>query len=112
MLSIVSVLPVFGPSPQNKRISGATVSPTGLNLTKNYLVNFFIRLREPTCLAVVISLLARLHNVLKDEPNLEINCQYIGVWPAVVSKCVLCFYHFLNLIDLVNNSLNESFSDL
>ncbi|KAK6639269.1 hypothetical protein RUM43_007541 [Polyplax serrata] len=80
------VLPVFGPSPQNKRISGATVSPTGLNLTKNYLVNFFIRLREPTCLAVVISLLARLHNVLKDEPNLEINCQYIGVWPAVVSN--------------------------
>lgn len=83
---IFLVLPVFGPNAQSKRTAGSTASPTATNLTKNCLVHFLIRLREPTCLAVVISLLARLHNVLKDEPNLEIICQYISLWPAVVSK--------------------------
>ncbi|KAL0269326.1 UNVERIFIED_CONTAM: hypothetical protein PYX00_007105 [Menopon gallinae] len=81
------ILPVFGPAPPTKRsASGATVSPTGSNLTKNCLVNFLLKLRESNCLTVVISLLARLHNVLKDEPSLEISCQYIGLWPAVVSN--------------------------
>lgn len=81
------ILPIFGPNTQNKRSNtGSTASPTSSNLTKNCLVNFLIRLRESTCLAVVISLLARLHNVLKDEPNLEITCQYMLLWPAVVSN--------------------------
>lgn len=44
------------------------------------------RLREPTTISVAVSILARLYNVLKDEPALELNVEYAALWPAVVSK--------------------------
>lgn len=41
-------------------------------------------------LTVVISLLARLRNVLRDESSLELHTQYLALWPAGVPKYV---YH-------------------
>ena len=88
-----TVLPVFGPSPQQKRTSTGTTtlihrdSPnSGSTHTRSTLSHFLSRLRDSTALAVVISLLARLHNVLRDEPSLELSVDYAGLWPAVVSK--------------------------
>lgn len=45
-------------------------------------------------LTVVISLLARLRNVLRDESSLELHTQYLSLWPAGVPKCV---YHITYL---------------
>lgn len=41
-------------------------------------------------LTVVISLLARLRNVLRDESSLELHTQYLSLWPAGVPKYVYC----------------------
>lgn len=87
------VLPIFGPSPQQKRTASGTTtlihrdSPNNSSThTRSTLTLFLARLRDSTALAVVISLLARLHNVLRDEPSLELSVDYAGLWPAVVSN--------------------------
>lgn len=46
----------------------------------------FAKLRDSTVLTVVISMLARLHNILKDESGLEVQADYVILWPAVISK--------------------------
>ncbi|KAF4526173.1 hypothetical protein B566_EDAN008210 [Ephemera danica] len=87
------MLPVFGSSQMKRTSTGAAAtsshrdSPgTGSVQGRAQLQTFLSRLREPTAIAVAVSLLARLYNVLKDEPNLELNVEYVALWPAVVSN--------------------------
>lgn len=107
------VLPIFGPAPpagsqsvitgglqqqsgslQAKRTSsGATTlvqrgdSPiTGRTIGRSQLSSFLSGVRDATALSVCISMMARLYNVLRDEPNLELTVQNITLWPAVVSN--------------------------
>uniref|UniRef100_A0A1B6FX52 INTS8 TPR repeats domain-containing protein n=1 Tax=Cuerna arida TaxID=1464854 RepID=A0A1B6FX52_9HEMI len=44
------------------------------------------QLRDWTVLSAAISLLARLHNVLRDETTLELVCEHTALWPSVVSS--------------------------
>lgn len=83
------MLPVFGTPPsQMKRSGGQGVihhdSPTNSN--KLVLMSVFTRLRDSTALTIVISMLTRLYNVLRDESTLELQVDFIMLWPAVVSK--------------------------
>ncbi|XP_063237088.1 integrator complex subunit 8 isoform X2 [Bacillus rossius redtenbacheri] len=88
------VLPVFGSGGQQKRSSSGAVSlvqrdsPTGFGSAQSRasLLQFLDRLRDAAVLAVVVSLLARLHNVLRDEPALELCVEHVALWPAVVSN--------------------------
>jgi len=43
-------------------------------------------------LTVVISLLARLRNILRDESSLELHAQYLSLWPAGIPKYVYLQY--------------------
>nr|XP_022899838.1 integrator complex subunit 8 [Onthophagus taurus] len=86
-------LPAFissSSSSQTKRsASGSSVvvhRDSPINNTKNIILSFFTRLRDGTALRVVISLLAKLHNILRDEAPLELNTEYINFWPSVVSN--------------------------
>lgn len=87
------VLPAFGPSPQQykRNTSGHTLhhrdSPTAQQShLRASLAQFLSKLRDTTVLGIMISLLARLHNVLKDEPSQELMVDNTALWPAVVSK--------------------------
>jgi integrator complex subunit 8 len=77
------VLPMFSAQSQ-KRQTAMRDSPT--LLVASNLNPFLKKLRDPTIVAIVLSLLAKLHNVLKDESNLDINCEYLYLWPATISK--------------------------
>ncbi|KAI4457281.1 hypothetical protein MML48_8g00010309 [Holotrichia oblita] len=57
-----------------------------VNNTKMTILSFFSRLRDGNALRVVISLLTKLYNVLKDEASLELNVEYGNLWPAVVTN--------------------------
>lgn len=86
---IFVVLPVFGTPPsQLKRTSGPAImhhdSPTNSN--KLVLMSVLSRLRDSTALTIIISMLTRLYNVLRDESTLELQVDFIMLWPAVVSK--------------------------
>lgn len=50
------------------------------------LLSLFHKLRDSTALIVIISLLAKLYNILKDEASLELYIEYMTLWPAVISK--------------------------
>lgn len=50
------------------------------------LSKFCQLIREPQSLSVMLSLLVRLHNVVQDEANLEINSELSTLWPAVLSN--------------------------
>lgn len=82
---LLAVVPVFGPTSLQKRnipsnhqdnppISHATVT------------RFLSYLCDHTALSCAISLLVRLHNVLRDEVNLELVAEHTTLWPGVVSK--------------------------
>lgn len=50
------------------------------------LQSFLAKLRDPLVISIVLSLLAKLHNILKDETNLDLNAEYMFLWPANVNK--------------------------
>lgn len=66
-----------------------------VNNDKAIILSHFTRLRDSTVLSVVISLLTKLYNILRDEDSVELNTDNLMFWPAVVSKCVFFIYiHF------------------
>ncbi|XP_076174566.1 integrator complex subunit 8 isoform X1 [Ptiloglossa arizonensis] len=83
------VLVAFGPSrdqPQKRSNSGSSGTSSG-SASRDVIASIgstLSRLREPMVLTVVISLLARLRNVLRDESSLELHTQYLSLWPAGV----------------------------
>ena len=85
------VLSVFGSSATKRTSSGQAVSMRdsprlAAVQSRAQFQQVLSRLREPTSISVAVSILARLYNVLKDEPALELNVEYAALWPAVVSK--------------------------
>ncbi|KAL0124939.1 hypothetical protein PUN28_006658 [Cardiocondyla obscurior] len=81
------ILTAFGPTrdqSQKRNSSGSNSSSSTLKDIAANIALTLTRLREPTVLTVVISLLARLRNVLRDESSLELHTQYLSLWPAGV----------------------------
>lgn len=80
------LLPIFQNTPQSKRpgMWDSRDSPS-LPLTTN-LQAFLKKLRDPLIVSIVLSLLCRLHNILKDEPNSDINAEYMTLWPNSISN--------------------------
>ncbi|XP_044731508.1 integrator complex subunit 8 [Chrysoperla carnea] len=84
------VLPVFGPSSQNQQQKRGNPnshhrdSPNAKN--KLNLLGFIGSLRNEHALSLMIALLARLYNILKDESSLELVVEHLSLWPAVVSN--------------------------
>jgi integrator complex subunit 8 len=47
---------------------------------------FLATLREPLAVGVMMSLLARLYNLLIDDSTLELVVEYTTLWPATISN--------------------------
>ncbi|KAL2741275.1 integrator complex subunit 8 isoform X1 [Vespula maculifrons] len=83
------ILTAFGAprdQPQKRSSSGnsSTTAGSASRDASASIIGTLNRLREPMVLTVVISLLARLRNVLRDESSLELHTQYLTLWPAGV----------------------------
>uniref|UniRef100_A0A1B0GNW5 INTS8 TPR repeats domain-containing protein n=1 Tax=Phlebotomus papatasi TaxID=29031 RepID=A0A1B0GNW5_PHLPP len=76
------VLPMFSATPGNKR-NMSRDSPT---LAVNNFSSFFNKLREPFIVSIIMSLLARILNIIKDDTNVEISCDYMFLWPTSIAK--------------------------
>ncbi|XP_026482368.1 integrator complex subunit 8-like [Ctenocephalides felis] len=101
------MLPLFG-TVSNKRSNTGNMmhrdSPISAN--KENLLNFLSRLRDATVFSVVISLLTKLHNLLKDEPNMELNVEYLSLWPGMVSNSNS--YNSRTVSETLRSVLNEA----
>lgn len=84
-------MPIFTiPPQQSKRGNSNTAvfhdAHAHITNLKSSIMGIFTKLRDSTALTIVISMLTRLYNVLKDETSLELQVDYVILWPAVVSK--------------------------
>lgn len=70
------------------------------------LAKFCQCLREPQSLCVMLSLFVRLHNVVQDEANLEINSDLVSLWPAVLSNATT--YHLEAVGEILSSLLEQS----
>lgn len=84
------ILMGLGPSrdqPQKRTSSGNTGGAGNGSSAKDIFANISStvnRLREPTALNAIISLVTKIHNVLRDESSLELYTQYLALWPASI----------------------------
>lgn len=84
-------------------------SPSLLSSINHYLILQFIsQLRDVSVLTCCIALLARLHNVLRDEVNLELIVEQTALWPGVVSNANSYNTQLVSetLLQLVNQALH------
>lgn len=65
-------------------------------------------LHEPQSLNVMLSLFVRLHNVVQDESNLEINSDLSTLWPAVLSNANT--YHLAAVGEILSQLLERALS--
>ena len=72
------------------------------------LSKFCQLLREPQSLSVMLSLFVRLHNVVQDEANLEINADLSSLWPAVLSNANS--YHLAAVGEILSQLLERAIS--
>lgn len=81
------ILVAFGPNRDQPQKRSSNSGSSGSGVSRDIAASIAVtltRLREPMVLTVVISLLARLRNVLRDESSLELHTQYLSLWPAGV----------------------------
>ncbi|KAL1461880.1 hypothetical protein WDU94_013747 [Cyamophila willieti] len=48
------------------------------------LSQFLSQLREPTAVTVMATLFSRLYNILRDEQSMEVNIEWMNLWPGVL----------------------------
>lgn len=47
---------------------------------------FLASLREPLAVSVMLSLLAKIHNLIVDDSSLDLVVEYTGLWPSCISN--------------------------
>lgn len=74
---------------------------------RNSFNAFLATLREPIAIGVMLSLLARIYNVLTDDTALELVVEYTGLWPVTISNTnnYTVKYVLESLTDLLEKSL-------
>ncbi|KAK9505233.1 hypothetical protein O3M35_009329 [Rhynocoris fuscipes] len=50
------------------------------------ITNALISIVEPNALAIVISLLAKVHNILKEQPQFDLCIQLLHLWPSAIKN--------------------------
>lgn len=47
---------------------------------------FLQRVRHQSVFGLAISMLGKMHNILKDDPNHDLICEYMQLWPTSINK--------------------------
>ncbi|CAH0550288.1 unnamed protein product [Brassicogethes aeneus] len=109
--NIFLVLPIFANQPsQSKRgNSGANFQEPQITNMKLNMMSIITKLKDSMGLTVIISVLAKIYNVLKDEPTLELQVEYANQWPDVISNAKS--YNTVAVCDLLSEIVLQSLED-
>lgn len=91
------VLPIFSTSNQqqqntnqkrnqsNRRSSDspARFSPTTMNIS--VFKQFLEKMRDPFAITILLGMLSKMHNLLKDDSNMELSIENLHLWPLSIS---------------------------
>lgn len=47
---------------------------------------FLQRIRHQSIFGLSISMIGKIHNILKDDPNHDLSCEYMQLWPTSINK--------------------------
>lgn len=92
------ILPIFSNSNQqqsqpsqkrnqhNRRSEESPVRfvPTTMNIS--VFKHFLERIRDPFVLTILLSMLSKMHNLLKDDSNMELSIENFHLWPLSISN--------------------------
>lgn len=109
------ILPIFSisnqqqqnPNPkrnQNNRRSSdspARFSSTTMNLS--VFKQFLEKMRDPFVITILLSMLSKMHNLLKDDSNMELNIENFQLWPLSISN--VNGYNIKSLAESLNQLL-------
>ncbi|XP_021200979.3 integrator complex subunit 8 [Helicoverpa armigera] len=100
-----------GPAPVKRSAGGAPThsrdAPAAWAEARIAFNGFLSTLREPLAVSVMLSLLARIHNLLVDDGSLELVVEYTNLWPNNISNMNNYNSKFVleSLTDLLERSL-------
>lgn len=60
--------------------------PNAAAEARNAFNAFLATLREPLAVSIMLSLLAKIHNLLIDDASMELVVEYTNLWPATISN--------------------------
>ncbi|XP_050529627.1 integrator complex subunit 8 [Daktulosphaira vitifoliae] len=98
------VLPIFDYSynnPNKRTLDGDSACNQNRVLNQNDLMRLFMSLRDQTAIQIVLSLLIKIQNILRDESSTEIIMPYLHIWPAMpngMSFPLRCITDFLEIV--------------
>ncbi|XP_021343863.1 integrator complex subunit 8-like isoform X2 [Mizuhopecten yessoensis] len=58
-------------------------------VTKDAFIEFLKKIKEPSVLSVLISVITKYYNILRDDISCEISSDYIALWPTTLSNSSL-----------------------
>lgn len=71
---------------QNRRSSDSPARFSSTNLNISVFKQFLDKLKDPFVITILLSMLSRMHNLLKDEPNMELSIENFHLWPQAISN--------------------------
>lgn len=88
------VLPMFSLSSQqypkrSQQSRRSSDSPGRFNaplMNVSVLKQFLEKIRDPFVITIVLSMLSKMHNLLKDDANTELNIEHFQLWPLSISN--------------------------
>ncbi|XP_035429833.2 integrator complex subunit 8 [Spodoptera frugiperda] len=108
---VLGVYATGSTGPVKRNASGAPThprdAPGATAEARNSFNGFLSTLREPLAVSVMLSLLARIHNLLIDDPSLELVVDYTNLWPNNILNANNYNAKFVleSLTDLLERSL-------
>ncbi|OWR47070.1 integrator complex subunit 8 like protein [Danaus plexippus plexippus] len=81
-------------------------APNAAAEARNAFNSFLTTLREPLAISVMMSLLARIHNLIINDNSLELNVEYTNLWPPNISN--INNYNLKHVLESLTELLERS----
>lgn len=73
-------------SQHNRRSSDSPGRFSASTMNVSVFKQFLEKMRDPFVITILLSMLAKMHNLLKDDSNMELNIENFHLWPQSISN--------------------------
>lgn len=71
---------------QNRRSSDSPARFSANSINVSVFKQFLEKLRDPFVITILLSMLSKMHNLLKDDSNMELSIENFHLWPPSISN--------------------------
>lgn len=73
-------------SQQSRRSSDSPARFSTTSMNTSVFEQFLGKLKDPFLITILLSMLSKMHNLLKDDSNMELNIENFHLWPQTISN--------------------------